>query len=112
MRDTWDSDVLEFIAPGAEDLVVDKNRYDAFLYTDLELLLRNLGISHLVVTGVVTHVCVETTVRSADQRGFRATVASDATAANSDQLHEGSLRAMASVFASVRTTGQILADDV
>lgn len=70
MRDTWDSDVLEFIAPGAEDLVVDKNRYDAFLYTDLELLLRNLGISHLVVTGVVTHVCVETTVRSGRPAGL------------------------------------------
>jgi ureidoacrylate peracid hydrolase len=66
----------------------------------LDVVLRALGITRLLVAGVVTNVCVESTVRSAAQRDFDVTVASDCTAA-ADGFHQPALRGMEAVFASV-----------
>jgi ureidoacrylate peracid hydrolase len=102
IRGSWDADVIDELTPQAGDRIIDKNRYDAFLYTDLELVLRAMGIKRLLVTGVVTSVCVESTVRSAEMRDFDVYVASDCTSAAPD-LHEGALAAMAAIFATVGT---------
>jgi len=99
---TWDAAVLDELAPADGDTMIDKNRFDAFLYTDLEIVLRALGVKKLLVTGVVTNVCVESTVRSGQQRDFVMTVASDCTAA-AEGFHEPALNAMAEVFATVTT---------
>jgi ureidoacrylate peracid hydrolase len=61
----WDAEVVDELGCGPEDLVVDKVRFDAFQWTSLEPLLRGLGVSELVVCGVITNLCVESTVRSA-----------------------------------------------
>src|SRR5580704_18998054 len=66
----WDADVVDELGCGPEDLVVDKVRFDAFQWTSLEPLLRGLGVSELIVCGVVTNLCVETTVRSAFMRDY------------------------------------------
>src|SRR5256886_11564182 len=66
----WDADVVDELGCGPEDLVVDKVRFDAFQWTSLEPLLRGLDVRELVVCGVVTNLCVETTVRSAFMRDF------------------------------------------
>jgi ureidoacrylate peracid hydrolase len=97
---SWDAAICDALAPEREDVIVDKNRYDAFLYTDLDLILRALGVKRLLVTGVVTSVCVESTVRSAHMRDYSVTVASDCTAAP-EGFHEPSLASMALVFATV-----------
>jgi ureidoacrylate peracid hydrolase len=99
---TWDAAVLDELAPADGDTMIDKNRFDAFLYTDLEIVLRALGVKKLLVTGVVTNVCVESTVRSGQQRDFVMTVASDCTAAAAG-FHDPALNAMAEVFATVTT---------
>jgi len=83
------------------DLVVDKNRFDAFLFTDLELLLRRRGVEQLVVCGVTTNLCVETSVRSATQRDFVPTVVSDCTSALTLQEHLRSLASRQPYFARV-----------
>ena len=62
---TWDAEVCAELGCGPADLVVDKVRFDAFQWTSLEPLLRGLGVGELVVCGVVTNLCVETSVRSA-----------------------------------------------
>ncbi|MCA2220470.1 cysteine hydrolase family protein [Nonomuraea aurantiaca] len=100
VRGSWDADIIDELAPAEGDHVIDKNRYDAFLYTDLEVLLRGLGVNRLLAVGILTNVCVETTVRSADQRGFDPYVASDCTTAYGE-ARDPALAAMSVVFATV-----------
>jgi ureidoacrylate peracid hydrolase len=108
VRGSWDADVIDELKPAAGDRIIDKNRYDAFLYTDLELVLRAMGIRRLLVTGVVTSVCVESTVRSGEQRDFDPYVAGDCTSAP-EGAHEPALAAMAAVFATVGPGLELLA---
>jgi ureidoacrylate peracid hydrolase len=108
VRGTWDAAVVDELKPTSSDRVVEKNRYDAFLYTDLEQVLRTLGIGRLLVCGVVTNVCVESTVRSAEQRDFEVTVASDCTSAAAE-YHGPALAAMAYIAAEVAPWRQGLA---
>jgi len=81
------------LSPG--DRVVEKTQYDAFFNTDLESRLRKQGAEQLVVTGVTTHLCCESTARSAFARGFAVYVAIDGTATLNRELHVASLRGMA-----------------
>ena len=99
-RGSWDADVHDALKPETADVVIDKNRFDAFLYTDLEVQLRALGVTTLLVTGVVTSICVESTVRSGHQRDFEMFVASDCVSAPIEQ-HQAALDIMGTVFATV-----------
>jgi nicotinamidase-related amidase len=92
----WDADVVDELGCGLEDMVVDKVRFDAFQWTSLEPLLRGLGVGELVVCGVVTNLCVETTVRSAFMRDFPVTLLADGCAAKTRRLHELSIEVLTS----------------
>jgi ureidoacrylate peracid hydrolase len=81
---------------GPEDLVVDKVRFDAFQWTSLEPLLRGLGVRELAVCGVVTNLCVESTVRSAFMRDFPVTLLADGCAAKTRRLHDLSVEVLTS----------------
>ena len=81
---------------GPEDLVVDKVRFDAFQWTSLEPLLRGLDVTALMICGVVTNICVETTARSAFMRDFPVTLLADCCAAKSRRLHELSIEVLSS----------------
>ena len=76
---------------------MDKVRFDAFQWTSLEPLLRGLNINDLVVCGVVTNLCVETTIRSAFMRDFPVTLLADCCAAQTRRLHELSLEVLSSL---------------
>ncbi|WP_189226130.1 cysteine hydrolase family protein [Saccharothrix coeruleofusca] len=104
---SWDARIIDRLAPAVDEVVVDKNRYDAFLYTDLEDALRGLEVERLLVAGVLTNVCVESTVRSALERGFDVAVASDATAAY-DGFKAPSLVAMSALFATVAPWSELV----
>jgi nicotinamidase-related amidase len=93
---TWDAEVADELGCGPGDLIVDKVRFDAFQWTSLEPLLRGLGVAELVVCGVVTNICVETTVRSAFMRDFPVTLLADCCAAKTRRLHELSLEVLSS----------------
>lgn len=93
-------------APGAQ--VLRKTRYDAFEGTDLDGRLLSAGVTTVVVAGVMTHLCCETTARAAFGRGYHVAVASDGTASTDEDLHVGSLRGLAHGFAQVRTVAQLL----
>lgn len=101
VRGSWDADIIDELTPRPGEKVIDKNRFDAFLYTDLEPMLRSAGVGRLLVTGVITDVCVESTVRSAEQRGFQVSVASDCTAGRAGGGSGSSLAVIARVFATV-----------
>jgi ureidoacrylate peracid hydrolase len=91
---TWDADVVAELGWGPDDLTVDKVRFDAFQWTSLEPLLRGLGVTELVVCGVVTNICVETTIRSAFMRDFPVILLADCCAAQTRRLHDLSLEVL------------------
>jgi nicotinamidase-related amidase len=105
-------DIVPALAPLPGEPVIDKPGKGAFYQTDLDLMLRNRGIETLLVTGVTTEVCVHTTVREANDRGYRCLVLGDACASYFPEFHEVGLRMIAAqggIFGWVSTTGEVLA---
>ena len=92
-----------------EEKVILKRRYSAFYSTDLELTLRTMKVSQVVVAGLFTNVCVEATVRDAFMRDFFVFLPADACASFNEQLHLGSLRTIALWFAKILKTDQLTA---
>ena len=96
------------LAPAPGEKIIYKHRYSAFYNTDLEIVLRGLKIEDLIVTGLMTNICCESTARDAFFRDFRVFFLADGTGSVSEELHLGTLRALAYAFASVLTVGEIL----
>lgn len=108
-RDEADAALVWPANPAPGEPVVVKETYDAFHGTSLEKLLRAAGVRQVLVAGVLTHLCVETTVRAAFVRGFEPFVAMDACASNLARLHEDALVAMAAGFAGLLSTDEAVA---
>jgi len=88
-------------------IIITKSQYDAFYNTNLDELLREMGIEQLIVTGVMTHLCCETTIRSAFVRGYKCFFPVDATATYNFEFHRASFLNLSHGFAV-----PILAEDV
>ncbi len=104
--------IIAALAPQPDEPVVDKPGKGAFYATSLETLLRERRIEALVVCGVTTEVCVHTTVREANDRGFRCVVPRDATASYFPEFHEAGLamiKAQGGIFGWVSDSRSILA---
>jgi ureidoacrylate peracid hydrolase len=80
VRDTWNTAILDELAPEPGDPIVSKHRYSGFFETELDGVLRHLDVKHLLVTGCTTSVCVESTVRDAMFRDYSCVVLEDCTA--------------------------------
>jgi ureidoacrylate peracid hydrolase len=104
---TWGADFAGAVRPLDGDIVVTKHRFGAFEGTDLDLILRVHGIRTIVVSGVVTHVCVESTVREAFFRDYSCVVPRDAVAGWQPQWHATSLEVMDWGFAEVLPTERL-----
>ncbi|KAI3514357.1 hypothetical protein L1887_12695 [Cichorium endivia] len=96
---TLDSELIPEIGRREEELVVEKNTYSGFRGTQLEERLKGMGVEEVIVTGVMTNLCCETTAREAFVRGFRVFFSTDATATSSEELHQATLMNMAYGFA-------------
>lgn len=79
IRDTWNTDILAALAPEVGDIVLYKHRFSGFHETTLDALLRQRGITHLIVTGCTTSVCVESTIRDAMFRDYSCVLLADCT---------------------------------
>lgn len=91
VRGEYGHDLIDELQPLPGEPVIDKPGYSAFASTDLDLLLRNRGITELIVTGVTTEVCVSSTLRSAVDLGYHCILVSDACASADPQLHAAAL---------------------
>ena len=104
---SWDQAVVAELAPQSTDYLVDKNRPSAFFGTPLESYLAGLGVREVVVCGVTTNCCVESTVRDAAQRDLRTFVLTDAVAEWDSDRHLNALRSMEMLFAHGLTTARL-----
>jgi biuret amidohydrolase len=105
-------DIIAELYPLPDEPVIDKPGKGAFYQTDIELMLRNRGIDTLFVCGVTTEVCVNTTVREANDRGFRCIVLSDCCASYFPEFHKAGLamiKAQGGIFGSVAESEAFLA---
>jgi len=104
MRGSKEWEVFPALSPHASDNIIDKNRYSAFYGTDLAEHLKARKTDELIITGVMTNCCCETTARDGFVRDYRIFFVSDATAAINEELHVASLKTLAYGFAHVVDT--------
>jgi biuret amidohydrolase len=105
-------DIIPELYPAPGEPVIDKPGKGAFFATDLHAILRNRGITQLVVTGVTTEVCVNTTVREANDRGYDCLVVADCCASYFPEFHEAGLqmiKAQGGIFGWVANAGDVIA---
>ena len=104
--------IVPEVAPEAGEVVIDKPGKGAFYATNLDLVLRTSSITHLVLTGITTDVCVHTTMREANDRGYECLVLSDCTGATDPANHDAALRMVTmqgGVFGCVGTSTDLIA---
>lgn len=92
IRGEYGHDIVDELQPINGEIVLDKPGKGAFYQTDLHLILQNKGIESLILCGVTTHVCVHTTVREANDRGYECLVIEDGTAAFDERDQEAAIR--------------------
>lgn len=105
-------DIVPEVAPLEGELIIDKPGKGSFYATDLDLLLRNAGITHLVFTGITTDVCVHTTMRDANDRGYECLLLSDCTGATDYDNYVAALKMVTmqgGVFGAVADSSALLA---
>ncbi|MBP1704454.1 MAG: nicotinamidase 2-like [Chloroflexi bacterium] len=102
-----ESEIHPELAPRAGEKVVFKHRYSAFYNTDLETVLRCLKVEDLVITGVMTNMCCESTARDAYFRDYRVFLPADATGSINEEMQLASLMNLALGFAFVTTSDMI-----
>lgn len=104
-----EAEVIDALAPLENEIVIPKTSSSLFNSTNFEYVLRNLGVEYLMVMGMITDQCIETTVRDGCDRGFLMTVVEDACAANAEQRHEESLIGIDG-YCRLRITGELIAE--
>lgn len=107
MMSRWWADLIRSDSPDSEiialesssGIVIQKSQYDSFYKSSLDEILKGRGVDQVVVTGVMTHLCCETTARSAFVRGFQVFFCVDGTATYTEEMHRSSLLSLAHGFA-------------
>lgn len=104
---SWGADFYQ-VTPQEDERVLVKRRYSAFYGTDLDVMLRAMGIKTLLMTGVATNVCVETTARDGFMRDYHIVFLADCTAAYDREDHQASLNNISKFFGMVAASREVL----
>lgn len=109
-KGSWEAGVIAEVGPVGDEIVIPKTASGVFNATSIEYVLRNLGVEHLVVYGIMTDQCVESAIRDAADRGFLVTQIEDACAAETEAGHARSVEAMRGHYCRTRTTDEMIAE--
>lgn len=102
------AEIIDELTPASADPVIDKFGYGSFHETELDALLRELGVKSLAVTGTVAQICVEETAREAFHHGYRTTMVSDAVSSFDQELKAATLKNFAMKFGWVADSTTVL----
>ena len=106
---SWDAEVVDEIAPGDDEMVFRKTSSNVFISTNIDYVLRNLGVRSLIVTGLMSDQCVESAVRDACDFGYLVTLVTDACTTKTGERHEQSLIGIQG-YCRQRTTEQLVTE--
>ena len=106
-KGSWKAEVIDELRPDADDIVIPKTSSSVFNSTNVEYVLRNLGVEYLMVMGILTDQCVESAVRDGCDRGFLMTLVDDACATHSAHRHREALRGFAG-YCRIRSTAELI----
>jgi ureidoacrylate peracid hydrolase len=109
LKGSWGAQVVEALRPPEGEYRVPKRRYSGFFETDLDLRLRELGMKHLILVGVVTNICVRSTAHDAFFRGYEVLIPEDCVAATSQREQESSLYDLDTHYATVTDSAAVIA---
>ncbi len=98
VKGTEGAKVIRELTPSQGDIVVEKTRYSGFFRTNLEELLRELGVKKITIVGILTNICVLFTAADAVMRGFAVEIPRDSVAAATEEEHEFALKQMAKIL--------------
>lgn len=93
-KGSWDGKVIDEIAPGEDEIVLPKSSSSVFVSTHIDYILRNLGVTQVVLCGCLTDQCVESAIRDACDLGYLVTLVPDACATMTQERHDNTLRAI------------------
>jgi len=102
------ADTIDELKPAPEELIIRGHTYDKFYGTPMDLALRSQGITHLLMVGITTDVCVNSTLIAATQRNYRVTAITDSCASPWPELHEACFKIWQPKFARLKKTTEIL----
>jgi nicotinamidase-related amidase len=108
-KGTWGVEVIDELKPLDGDIVIDNYSSSGFCATPLDLILRNHGVTNLVISGIATHVAVESTTRDAFNMGYTVHVLEDCCTSTTQEIHEWSIRNTLSFFGFVTNAGSYIA---
>ncbi|MBI4279853.1 MAG: cysteine hydrolase [Armatimonadetes bacterium] len=108
-KDSPGNQILAEIAPRPDEIVLHKITSSAFNSTPLHLILQNMGRKTLILTGIITNGCVESTARDARDLGYRVIIAGDACATYSDETHQRTVEWLGRTIGNACTTDEIIA---
>ena len=103
-------EIVEPLQPREGEFRIAKQRFSAFMHTELDFILRRLGITHIVVCGTQYPVCIRTTVFDAIAYGYQVTVLTDATSAKTPEVAEANIEDMRNIGVRCITVSQFLGD--
>lgn len=106
---TWGADIVDGVDVRDDEIVLDRVRMSAFHGTSLDTMLRNIGVTDVVVVGVWTNMAVEHTVRDAADLGYRATIVSDATSSINADWQQAALSYALTNIATIADTAAVSA---
>jgi nicotinamidase-related amidase len=106
-KGSWEAKVLDMLKPGPDDIVIPKTSSSVMNSTNIEYLLRNIGIDTLVITGFLTDQCIDHTVRDAADRGFYPVCVTDGCATRSQERHDNAINLFKG-YCKRMTTAEVL----
>lgn len=111
MRGTKESETISVLEPQQGDYILEKRTYSAFHETEMDLLLRRLGVDTVIIAGLHTNICVRHTSADAFHRGYRVVIPRDCVQAMTDEEHESGLEYLERIYGARITTSDDLMNE-